>query len=52
MFEMKGWLPYVVPWYVFVEMAVIGIICYAIIYFILQKKINKIKLSQALKSDD
>ncbi len=52
MFEMKGWLPYVVPWYVFVEMAVIGILCYAIIYFILQKKINKIKLSQALKSDD
>lgn len=49
MHEMNGWLTfYVAPW-IYIAMPVMGIICYAIVHVILQRKVAKIKMSQALK---
>lgn len=48
--EYPGWLPYYVPFSAYVEMALAGIIAYAIIAFIQYRKVKKVPLDIALKN--
>ncbi len=48
--EYAGYLPYYVPFWVFIEMAVLGIVSYAVIAFMQMRKVKKIPLDMALKN--
>ncbi len=48
--EYAGWLPYYVPFSVFIKMAVIGILSYGIIAFFQFRKVKKIPMDMALKN--
>ncbi len=48
--EYPGWLPYYVAPSVFVKMAVLGIISYAVIAFFQTRKVKKVPLADALKN--
>lgn len=49
-FEYSGWITYYMPAVTYVEVAVAGIICYAIVAFLLNRKVKKIPMSDALKN--
>lgn len=48
--EYPGWLPYYVPFSAYIEMAVAGILAYAVIAFMQFRKVKKIPLDIALKN--
>ena len=48
--EYPGWLPYYVPFTAYIEMALAGIIAYAIIAFIQYRKVKKVPLDIALRT--
>lgn len=48
--EYPGWLPYYVAPSVFVKMAVMGIISYAVIAFFQKRRVKKVPLADALKN--
>lgn len=49
-FEYSGWITYYMPAATYVEVAASGIICYAIVAFLLNRKVKKIPMSDALKN--
>lgn len=49
-FEYSGWITYYMPAVTYVEVAALGIICYAIVAFLLNWKVKKIPMSDALKN--
>ena len=49
-FEYSGWITYYMPAVTYVKVAVSGIICYAIVAFLLNRKVKKIPMSDALKN--
>ena len=49
-FEYAGWITYYMPAVTYVEVAASGIICYAIVAFLLNRKVKKIPMSDALKN--
>ena len=49
-FEYSGWITYYMPAVTYVEVAASGIICYAIVGFLLNRKVKKIPMSDALKN--
>ena len=49
-FEYSGWITYYMPAVTYVEVAASGIICYAIVAFLLNRKVKKIPMSDALKT--
>lgn len=49
-FEYSGWITYYMPAVTYVEVAASGIICYAIVAFLLNRKVKKIPMSDALKN--
>lgn len=49
-FEYSGWITYYMPAVTYVKVAVSGIICYAIVAFLLTRKVKKIPMSDALKN--
>ena len=49
-FEYSGWITYYMPAVTYVEVAASGIICYAIVAFLLNRKVKKIPMSEALKN--
>ena len=49
-FEYSGWITYYMPAVTYVEVAASGIICYAIVAFLLNRKVKKIPISDALKN--
>ena len=49
-FEYSGWITYYMPAVTYVEVAASGIICYAIVAFLLKRKVKKIPMSDALKN--
>lgn len=51
-FEYSGWITYYMPAVTYVEVAASGIICYAIVAFLLNRKVKKIPMSDALKNVD
>ncbi|MGN0396131.1 MAG: FtsX-like permease family protein [Coprococcus sp.] len=48
--EYSGWMPYYVPFSVFIEMFLLGICAYAIIAFAQMNRIKKVPLTMALKN--
>lgn len=46
----SGWLPYYVPTSIYIETAVMGIVSYLAIAFILMQKVRKIPMDMALKN--
>lgn len=48
--EYSGWLPYYVPFSIYIEMAVLGIVAYGIIAFFQFRKVKKIPMDMALKN--
>lgn len=52
MMDFNGWLTFNIPLFVYPEMIAIGVICYLVIHLILMRKVRKIPMSQALKSDE
>ena len=48
--EYPGWLPYYVAPSVFLKMAIIGIVSYAVIAFFQTRKVKKVPLADALKN--
>lgn len=48
--EYAGWIPFYVPFYVYIQMAVTGIIAYALIAFLQFRRVKKIPLDVALKN--
>ena len=48
--EYSGWITYYMPAVTYVEVAASGIICYAIVAFLLNRKVKKIPMSDALKN--
>lgn len=48
--DYSGWLPYYIPFLVFIKMAVMGICAYAVIAYLQMRKIKKIPLGEALKN--
>ena len=48
--EYPGWLPYYVPFTAYIEMALAGIIAYAVIAFIQYRKVKKAPLDIALRT--
>lgn len=52
MMDYNGWLTlYFAPW-IWPTMLVIGLACYLLVYFFQTKRINKIPMGEALKSDE
>ena len=49
-FEYSGWITYYMPAVTYVEVAASGMICYAIVAFLLNRKVKKIPMSDALKN--
>lgn len=49
-FEYSGWITYYMPAVTYVEVAASGVICYAIVAFLLNRKVKKILMSDALKN--
>lgn len=49
-FEYSGWITYYMPAVTYVKVAASGIICYAIVAFLLNRKVKKIPMSDALKN--
>lgn len=49
-FEYSGWITYYMPAVTYVEVAASGVICYAIVAFLLNRKVKKIPMSDALKN--
>ena len=49
-FEYSGWITYYMPAVTYVEVAASGIICCAIVAFLLNRKVKKIPMSDALKN--
>ena len=49
-FEYSGWITYYMPAVTYVEVAASGIICYAIVAYLLNRKVKKIPMSDALKN--
>ena len=49
-FEYSGWITYYMPAATYVEVAASGIICYAIVAFLPNRKVKKIPMSDALKN--
>lgn len=49
-FEYSGWITYYMPAVTYVEVAASGVICYAIVAFLLNRKVKKIPRSDALKN--
>lgn len=49
-FEYSGWITYYMPAVTYVEVATSGVICYAIVAFLLNRKVKKIPMSDALKN--
>lgn len=49
-FEYSGWITYYMPAVTYVEVAASGIVCYAIVAFLLNRKVKKIPMSDALKN--
>lgn len=49
-FEYSGWITYYMPAVTYVEVAASGVICYAIVAFLLNQKVKKIPMSDALKN--
>lgn len=49
-FEYSGWITYYMPAVTYVKVATSGIICYAIVAFLLNRKVKKIPMSDALKN--
>ena len=49
-FEYSSWITYYMPAVTYVEVAASGIICYAIVAFLLNRKVKKIPMSDALKN--
>lgn len=47
--QMSGFMTVVFPWWVYLIMFGIGITCYTVVNFLLIKKIEKIKMEEALK---
>ena len=45
-----GWMPYYVPFRVFIEMFILGVIAYAGIAFTLTKRVQKVPMTMALKN--
>lgn len=48
--EYAGYLPYYVPFWVFIEMVTLGIVSYAVIAYMQMRKVKKIPLDMALKN--
>lgn len=48
--DYSGWLEYYVPYFTYVKIIVIGVAAYAVIAFLLMKKIRKVPLGDALKN--
>lgn len=48
--QYSGWLPYYIPTYIFVEVPLFGIISYAVVAFILSRRVKKVPLDEALKN--
>ena len=48
--EYPGWMPYYVPYTVFIEMVILGILAYAGIAFAQMKRIRHVPLTMALKN--
>lgn len=48
--EYSGWMPYYVPFSVFVKMLLLGICAYAVIAFAQTRRVKKVPLTMALKS--
>ena len=48
--EYSGWLPYYVPFPIFVKIVLCGICAYAIIAFLQMRKVKKVPLEMALKN--
>ncbi len=46
----SGWLPLYTPWYMYVEMLVLGIISYLVVQFLLYQKIKKVPMCEVLKN--
>lgn len=49
-FEYSGWITYYMPAVTYVEVAASGVICYAIVAFLLNRKVKKIPMSDVLKN--
>lgn len=49
-FEYSGWITYYMPAVTYVKVVASGIICYAIVAFLLNRKVKKIPMSDALKN--
>ena len=48
--QYSGWLPYYIPAYIFVEVPLFGIVAYAVVAFILTRRVKKVPLDEALKN--
>ena len=48
--QYSGWMPYYVPVKIFVEVPLLGIVSYAVIAFILTRRVKKVPLDEALKN--
>ena len=48
--QYSGWMPYYVPAKIFVEVPLLGIVSYAVIAFILTRRVKKVPLDEALKN--
>ena len=44
--QYSGWLPYYIPAYIFVEVPLFGIIAYAVVAFILTRRVKKVPLDE------
>ena len=48
--QYSGWMPYYVPAKIFIEVPLLGIVSYAVIAFILTRRVKKVPLDEALKN--
>ena len=49
-FEYSGWIVYYVPAVTYVKVIAAGVICYAVVAFLLNHKVKKIPMGDALKN--
>ena len=49
-FEYSGWIVYYVPAVTYAKIIAAGVICYAVVTFLLNRKVKKIPMSDALKN--
>ena len=49
-FEYSGWIVYYVPAVTYAKVIAAGVICYAVVTFLLNRKVKKIPMSDALKN--